>query len=201
MLTDFRKRDKSTMSLAFDECPFWDFSLKVYGQEGVSTACINLQDKHILDVNIILLSMWLGHGGYPIMDHDALMRALNVSRRWNKDIICGIRAVRLALKDDFSPISAENCENLRQSILSLEIDGEHLEQVALASTVTATPNPDLEPSLRLAICTANLGLYLTHLETKLDEKDYVDVRIILSATFPNLESEAVDSAIESLAAI
>ncbi len=189
------------MSLVFEECPFWDFSLQVYGREGVSKACINLQDRHILDVNIILLSMWLGHNGHPVMDHNALTRALDVSRRWNKDVVCGIRAVRLALKDDFSPISAENCEILRKNILSLEIEGEHLEHMALASTVQSEPNPKLEPSLRLAICTANLGLYLTVLEAKLGEEDYADVRVILSSTFPDLDEEVLESAMQSFSAI
>jgi uncharacterized protein (TIGR02444 family) len=189
------------MSLVFEECPFWDFSLQVYGREGVSSACIALQDRHVLDVNIILLSMWLGYNGHPVMDHDALMRALDVSRRWNKDIVCGIRAVRLALKDDFSLISAENCEILRKNILSLEIEGEHLEHLALASTVKSAPNADLEPSLKMAICTANLGLYLTCLDAKLGEEDYADVRVVLAATFPDLEKEVLESAMLSFAAI
>ncbi len=189
------------MSLVFEECSFWDFSLQVYSCEGVSVACIGLQDRHILDVNLILLSMWLGHNGHPIMDHDALNRALDTSRRWNKDVICGIRAVRLALKDDFSPIVAKDCESLRRSILSLEIEGEHLEHLALASTVTSTPNRELEPSLRLAICTANLGLYLTELEAKLGEEDYADFRVIFSATFPDLDEEALGSAMQSFTAI
>lgn len=189
------------MSLVFQECSFWDFSLQVYSCEGVSVACIGLQDRHILDVNLILLSMWLGHNGHPIMDDNALNRALDTSRRWNKDIICGIRAVRLALKDDFSPISAENCEVLRKNILSLEIEGEHLEHLALVSTVTSKPNPELEPSLKLAICTANLGLYLTELEAKLDEQDYADFRVIFAATFPDLDEEALGFAMQSFAAI
>ncbi|MFL2669352.1 MAG: TIGR02444 family protein [Alphaproteobacteria bacterium] len=189
------------MSLVFEECSFWDFSLQVYSCEGVSAACIGLQDRHILDVNIILLSMWLGHNGHPIMDNNALNRALDTSRRWNKDIICGVRAVRLALKDDFSPIAADNCEALRKSILSLEIEGEHLEQLALASTVISKPNPELEPALRLAICTANLGLYLTELGAKLDEQDYVDFRVIFAATFPDLDEEVLDFAMQSFAAI
>ena len=189
------------MSLVFEDCSFWDFSLEVYSCEGVSAACIGLQDRHILDVNLILLSMWLGHDGHPIMDNNALNRALDISRRWNKDIICGVRAVRLALKDDFSPIGAENCEVLRKSILSLEIEGEHLEQLALASTVTSEPNPELEPSLRLAICTANLGLYLTELGVKLNEQDYADFRVIFAASFPRLDEEVLGFAMQSFAAI
>ena len=59
----------------------------------------------------------------------------------------------------------------------------------------------MEPSLRMAICTANLGLYFTCLEAKLGEEDYADVRVVLSATFPDLEEEILESAMLSFAAI
>ncbi len=189
------------MLLDFKECPFWDFAIDVYSRQGVSAACINLQDRHTLDVNILLLGMWMGQSGRPVIDHDTLIKALGVSRRWNKEIVCGIRSVRLALKDEFSPISNKNCEVLRKNLLNLEIDGEHLEQIALASTITSAPNSQLEPSLKLAICTANLGLYFTHLEAHLLDQDYEDVRVILAATFGDLDEETVNLAMQSFVAI
>tara|TARA_A100001037_G_scaffold290312_1_gene303009 strand:- start:1149 stop:1718 length:570 start_codon:yes stop_codon:yes gene_type:complete len=189
------------MSLDFEECPFWDFSIDLYGRKGVSAACIALQDRHKLDVNIILLSMWMGHSGRAVINHDTLINALDVSTRWNKDIICGIRAVRLSLKDNFFPIPIGDSEQLRKNLLALEIDGEHLEQLAIASTITSEPNSELDETLRLAICTANLGLYFTHLDAKLIEEDYSNVRDIISATFDGINEENVNLAMQSFAAI
>src|SRR5258708_33402993 len=39
--------------------PFWRFSLKFYGQSGVSDACIALQDGCGIDVNLLLFLFWL----------------------------------------------------------------------------------------------------------------------------------------------
>ncbi len=33
--------------------PFWNFSLEVYGGEGVARACLELQDRRGVDVNLL----------------------------------------------------------------------------------------------------------------------------------------------------
>ena len=44
----------------FPKSAFWDFTLQVYGREGVSPAVIALQDTHRLDVDILLFCCWTG---------------------------------------------------------------------------------------------------------------------------------------------
>ena len=43
--------------------PFWRYSLKFYGQSGVSDACIALQDGFGVDVNLLLYLFWLASEG------------------------------------------------------------------------------------------------------------------------------------------
>src|SRR5471030_292758 len=40
--------------------PFWNFSLEIYAAEGVSGACLDLQERRGCDVNILLFCCWLG---------------------------------------------------------------------------------------------------------------------------------------------
>ena len=47
----------------FPDHPFWDFSLRVHGADGVAGACLDLQDAHQLDVNIVLYCCWIGATG------------------------------------------------------------------------------------------------------------------------------------------
>lgn len=42
------------------ENPFWRFSCAVYAAPGVAQACLELQDTHGADVNLLLLAAWLG---------------------------------------------------------------------------------------------------------------------------------------------
>lgn len=189
------------MDINFEEHPLWDFSLQVYGQKGVSSACIGLQDRHTLDVNIVLLCLWLGSSGRPVIDQTFLERILEVSTRWNKEIVCKIRSARVTLKEKFSTIPLERCETLRQGLLALEIDCEHSQLLAFASIVHTEENADLDDPLKLAICLANLSLYFNHLEIKAGGDDFADVELIVSATFPGLEKEILKSSLQSFASL
>ena len=40
---------------------FWSYALAVYQQPGVKTLCLQLQDVHQANVNLLLLSGWLAH--------------------------------------------------------------------------------------------------------------------------------------------
>jgi uncharacterized protein (TIGR02444 family) len=43
------------VSIEFPDHPFWDFSLQVHQCLGVPEACLELQTRHGLDVNMLLL--------------------------------------------------------------------------------------------------------------------------------------------------
>ena len=45
------------MSLEMDG-PHWRFSLKVYSGEGVAESCLALQDRHGVDVNVLLVALY-----------------------------------------------------------------------------------------------------------------------------------------------
>ena len=189
------------MNINFEKHPLWDFALQVYGQNGVPSACIALQDRHTLDVNIILLSLWLGYSGRPLIDQTFLERVLDVSTRWNKEVVWKIRSARVVLKEKFSSIPLERSETLRQGLLALEIDCEHSELLAFAGIVDTDPNTDLGEPLKLAICLANLSLYFNHLNIDFGVNDFTDIKLIISATFPDLEKEILKTSMESFAAL
>ena len=44
----------------FPDHPFWDYSLDVYMQDKVGAACIDLQERYQLDVNVLLFCLWFG---------------------------------------------------------------------------------------------------------------------------------------------
>ena len=56
------------MAAEFPDHPFWDFSLRVYGSEGVPEACLVLQERHGIDVNVLLYCFWLGASGRGTLD-------------------------------------------------------------------------------------------------------------------------------------
>ncbi|HEY9550471.1 MAG TPA: TIGR02444 family protein, partial [Kiloniellaceae bacterium] len=49
--------------VAPEETPFWQFSGAVYARRGVAEACLALQQRHGLDVNLLLFCAWAGSNG------------------------------------------------------------------------------------------------------------------------------------------
>jgi uncharacterized protein (TIGR02444 family) len=165
--------------------PFWDYALALYRQDGVERACLDLQARHGLDVNVVLLCCWLASRGIEA-DQAWLRGATAAVERWQAEVIRPLRAVRSRLKAELAepePGSIPACwpdltARLRQRVLALEIDGEHLEQLLLADlaaelTATATPG------IGLAIC--NLGRY-----RQFDRQDRQALEALLGAAFPGV---------------
>ena len=66
----------------FENHPFWDFSLRVYGSDGVPAACIALQERRGIDVNLLLFSAWIGESGRGVLaesDLDATLAATTLA--------------------------------------------------------------------------------------------------------------------------
>jgi uncharacterized protein (TIGR02444 family) len=131
--------------------PFWDYALALYRRIGVEHACLELQNRHDLDVNLVLLCCWLGSRGIEAQ-RDWLARVAAITGVWQGKVVRPLRAVRSSIKAQLAEPATDGITarwpqlsaGLRQRVLALEIDGERLEQLLLADLaaelpVTATP--------------------------------------------------------------
>jgi uncharacterized protein (TIGR02444 family) len=173
--------------------PFWDYAVELYRQKGVEGACLELQQRHGLDVNAVLFCCWLASRGIAA-DEAVLRRIVERTEVWQEAFVRPLRAVRSRLKitlADAAPGSIparwpELSAALRRRVLALEIDGERLEQLLLAElaadlTDGATPG--------LALASANLRRYWPFVAA-----DRAPLATLLQAAFPEASmSEAVAS--------
>ena len=120
----------------FENFPFWDFSLRVYGSDRVPAACIALQERRGIDVNLLLFCAWIGESGRGVLAESDLEATLATTLAWNRDIVCALRVVRNRLKGGILPIPTERSDVLRKMILEIEVKSEHVEQIALAAAVS-----------------------------------------------------------------
>jgi len=113
------------------ESAFWRFSLDVYGRPGVEAACLALQDGLGVDVNRLLLAFHLAERGERL-DGDALD---NLEADWQGEVIAPVRAVRRRLKRAMAgadlPVEAGCLGEIRKRLLAVELDLEHIAQLAL----------------------------------------------------------------------
>ena len=77
--------------------PFWRFSLKFYGQTGVSDACISLQDGCGIDVNLLLFLFWLA-SERQALSADEVKKLDATIKSWRELTIVPIRDTRRKLK-------------------------------------------------------------------------------------------------------
>jgi uncharacterized protein (TIGR02444 family) len=113
----------------FPAHPAWDFAIRLYGAPGCAPACLELQERHGIDVTLMLFCLWLGATrGEPI---DARLPALSrAAEEWRRSAVLPIRAARKWLKGEAK--TAEAAAALYQVVLSAEIDCEHGELLTLA---------------------------------------------------------------------
>lgn len=187
------------MPVTFEDHPFWDYAIEVYGRDGVSAALIALQDRHKLDVNMLLLSLWASHSGRGILNDAEMDYALQVSSGWNPEIVCGLRRVRILLRDEISLVPKELSDAVRKHVLALEIDCEHVEQLAMAKGLSQAIDPSLAIATRFEHCVANFGAYFTRLGCRLTDADGDSLKTVFAAAFPEIDASGIGAGCNSLA--
>lgn len=176
----------------FEDHPFWDFSLRVYGSEGVPAACIALQERRGIDVNLLLFCAWNGESGRGVLAESDLEAALAATTAWNRDIVCALRVVRNRLKGGMPPIPTDRSDVLRKMILEIEVKCEHVEQIALAAAVARPADPAVAAERRCDDAVINVAAYFRRHRFTPDAKDARQVAIVLDPAFPEIGRAALE---------
>jgi uncharacterized protein (TIGR02444 family) len=149
------------MSSEFPHDPFWDFSLAVYGTEGVPAACLILQERYHIDVNLLLWCVWRGAEGCTQLDTGDLAAAEARVDDWHVNVVRHIRWLRRHLKSAYPHVIGDLQQSLRASLQKIEIDAEHLEQLTLGSLAReAEVINDCDVHERVTFAASNAALYL-----------------------------------------
>lgn len=180
--------DNRAMTITFDNNPFWTYSLSVYGKDGVSAACIALQDRHGLDVNLLLYCLWNGHEGGGVLTQADFDRLSAASAEWNADVICRLRAARLAIKTGFAALPAELRDTFRKRILEIEIDGERAEQLLLAPLLDRPRDRGKSAENRARDTAACLAAYLAYRAVDPAPPDVEALSVMLTAACPEADA-------------
>jgi uncharacterized protein (TIGR02444 family) len=144
---------------ATQDSPFWRFSIAFYREPGVADACIELQDRAGVDVNVLLFLLWsatLGRALAPaaVADLDRRIGA------WRDATVIPLRALRRALKSPPPVVEAGAAEAFRTRIKAAELEAERLQQHTMYGLV-----PELASEIAdspIAAARANVAAYEKH---------------------------------------
>ncbi len=178
--------------MEFPDHPFWDFSLRIYGADGVAAACLELQEAHQLDINVVLYCCWIGESGRGARDAGETAAMTAAVAEWHADIVRGVRAVRQRLKGGLAPAPLDLSEPLRRRIAKIEVELEHVEQLMLAAAIDRPAEATAGDERRAADAVANIGRYLAVIERTPGADDRAAIATILAACFAGLDRRQID---------
>ena len=181
----------------FPDHPFWDFSLEVYMAGGVGQACLELQDAHELDVNVLLFCLWVGASGRGALDDTQMSDVLGAVHDWHHNIVRELRTVRTYMKGGVGSAPTAITESLRQRIQKTEIDCEHAEQLMLAGSIDLEEVPDRKTEDRLADTVENVSTYFRTFGI-VSDADRGNLAHILSVAFEDIAGDQIQAAASRL---
>ena len=178
-----------------DNHPFWQFSIDVYAQDGVSEACITLQEEYEIDVNILLFCCWSTSIGNGVLTSVELTVARNAVMFWNREIVQGLRAVRNSLKDGCDGFDKADTEALRQRVLGIEINAEHEEQIRLASALPVSENLLRPTPDKLMDCVDTISHYFGLVRKENTRSSHDALVALLVQVFPEVSLKEITGAV------
>ena len=130
----------------------WDWAVRAYASDGVSEACLHLQDAAGQNVPLLLWAAWTARTGRK-PDEDAVEAACDVARAWQDAAIAPLRAVRRTLKGRNPDLEDADREAVRAQVKAVELEAERrllaaLE--ALSPPAADSPRPVLEALVSVA---------------------------------------------------
>jgi uncharacterized protein (TIGR02444 family) len=159
--------------------PFWDYALALYGRPGVAEACLALQERHGLDVNLLLFCCWAGHRGHRLSPAE-LESLTAAAGAWHARVVVPLRGLRRWLKG--REAAAQGAAGaLRARVKARELAAERIEQDLLHEAVpldAGEPSPEAAAANLLAVCRA-AGV-------RLDPADCGDLATLLAQALPGL---------------
>lgn len=164
---------------AFRAHPAWDFVIRLYAVPDVAAACLDLQERHGINVTFMLFCLWRGSvSAGPLGEHVPALAA--AAREWHETVVLPVRAARRRLKTETGSSRKPYATALYKSVLAAEIDCEHAELLMLAERADAVcglPESAGSPSATAQ----NLSAFLAASDMQPTKRDGPSLATILEA--------------------
>jgi len=144
------------MEMDFANNPFWNFSVQVHQREGVHEACLALQKRYALDINLLFFCCWCGWAGGGRLEPSQLESAMVAVEGWQEDIVRPIWQSRWLLKPSYVSFPMLRTEPLGRALIEAELVAQHVEQLHPAESMPLSQKQDLSENIRAAHAVANI---------------------------------------------
>jgi uncharacterized protein (TIGR02444 family) len=123
----------------------WRFVLPFYGRPGVAPACLTLQERLGVDVNILLFAIFAQIARGIALDPEDLATVDALVHDWRDEVVRPLRAIRSRMKSGPSPAPSATTEPLRGRIKAAELEAEQIELALLFEWLGTRPPRAVTP--------------------------------------------------------
>lgn len=133
----------------------WDYAVTLYGQPGVREACLDLQDRCDLDVDLLLFAVWSAAAGPGQLNVQAFNECIELTAAWREGVLKPLRGARRASASMPGALAGAIPEQLQAT----ELNAERVELDMLERWAADRP-PVSRPAEPEASAASNLVAYL-----------------------------------------
>jgi len=166
------------------------FALAVHEDDGVGDACVSLQDRFDLDVNVLLLAAYVGAVHRKTVTAEQLAAARALVDSWRDEVVRPLRGVRRRLKTGPTPAPNPQTDEMRGKVAKAEIAAELIELDVLGGWVEGLDGPPgSQPSAELV--TAGMEVAVRAYSTEpLNDEDRRALTLISAAAARHSETNS-----------
>lgn len=175
----------------------WNFSVHTYGKPGVADACLALQDRHGLDVNVLLFCCWFGRTR-GLVDEPLWDRVLAFSEPWADNVVRPLRTVRTWMKRTGCAqpdVSNDACMMLREEIKRIELKTEQLQENTLQYLAEDSPAQALDSTSQINCTALNIKEYIRRCSVELDSESRLRLAHMVTAAIGGATLDEVSDSI------
>ncbi len=115
----------------------WDWAVSAWATEGVSEACLHLQEAAGQNPPLLLWAAWAARTGRS-PDADTLEAACDIARAWQESAIAPLRDIRRVLTGRNPDLEDADREAVRLQVKAVELDAERRLLAALEALTPAS---------------------------------------------------------------
>lgn len=163
--------------------PFWDFSVSAYRIDGVAEACLRLQDRHGVDVNLFFYFCWLGGVRDSALESAEIMAVQEATAGWRDQVVRPLREVRRHMKSGYPGMDAGAVESLRTEVKRIELQSERQQQDFLYTMARNSKETTELSVMAAARADRNVRQYLRSIGATLEPADESDCEAVIAGCF------------------
>ncbi|VAW58316.1 hypothetical protein MNBD_GAMMA08-2651 [hydrothermal vent metagenome] len=142
----------------FPKSEFWNYSTQIWTLPNVESLCLELQNDHDINVNLMLYCCWVGDKNLNLNDDD-LQILLDTIQPW-QTMIKPLRDSRKLMQQHLIAMPANMIDQTLENISEMELNAEHMAQLALEKALKPEKISPCKNQSHIECSLSNIKIYV-----------------------------------------